>query len=257
MTKSSSFQAVILTSVAFGALCAGAGTAQAQFKQTDLVSDKPGLAMMTDSNLINPWGVSVIAGASPFWISDQGAGGSSLFSVTGSTGVAAANILAGPATNFAAIPPGAGMTVGPTGQVSNPAAATNPAGASFDIGSTGPAFFIFANLNGTISAWNPMNANGPAHNAATVVATAPGAIYTGLAMNSAGNLLYAANGKTGAIDEFNGSFVQQATSGFVDPGLPTGYGPFNVQDIGGKVYVTYALAGGPPAPTARWRARER
>ena len=71
MTGSSSFQAVILTSVAFGALCAGAGTAQAQFKQTDLVSDKSGLAMITDSNLINPWGVSFIPGASPFWISNR------------------------------------------------------------------------------------------------------------------------------------------------------------------------------------------
>ena len=64
MSRSLPLQAVILTSVAYGALCAGAGTAQAQFKQTDLVSDKPGLAMMTDSNLINPWGVSFIAGAS-------------------------------------------------------------------------------------------------------------------------------------------------------------------------------------------------
>ena len=71
MTGSSSFQVVILTSVAFGALCAGAGTAQAQFKQTDLVSDKSGLAMITDSNLINPWGVSFIPGASPFWISNR------------------------------------------------------------------------------------------------------------------------------------------------------------------------------------------
>jgi uncharacterized protein (TIGR03118 family) len=153
--------------------------------------------------------------------------------------------LAPPATNFAAIPPGAGLGVGPTGQVSNPAAAINPAGASFDITPGNPAFFIFTNLNGTISAWNPMNANGPTHNAATVVATAtaPNSVYTGLAMNSAGNLLYAANGTTGAIDEFNGSFKQQTTSGFVDPTLPAGFVPFNVEDMGGTVYVTYAPAG--------------
>ena len=123
MTGSSSFQAVILTSVAFGALCAGAGTAQAQFKQTDLVSDKSGLAMITDSNLINPWGVSFIPGASPFWISNQGTGTSSLFAVTGSTGVAAANgfpaVLPAPNTNFVAIPPGPGLGIGPTGQVAN------------------------------------------------------------------------------------------------------------------------------------------
>ncbi len=59
-------------------------------------------------------------------------------------------------------------------------------------------------------------------------------------------MLYAANGESGKIDVFNGSFTQQTTSGFVDPSLPAGYVPFNVEDIGGKVYVTYALAGGPP-----------
>ena len=58
MTGSSSFQTVILTSVAFGALCAVAGTAQAQFKQTNLVSDISNLATLTDPNLVNPWGVS-------------------------------------------------------------------------------------------------------------------------------------------------------------------------------------------------------
>ena len=243
MTKSSSFQAVILTSVAFGALCASAGTAQAQFKQTDLVSDKSGLAMITDSNLINPWGVSFIPGASPFWISNQGTGTSSLFQVTGSTGVAPANLLAPPATNFAAIlPPVVAGFPGPTGQVANSAMK------SFDIGGAGPAFFIFANLNGSISTWNPSNANGPTHNAATVVVaaptTGPGALYTGLAINSDGNRLYAANGITGKIDVFNGSFGATSVSGgFADSAIPSGFVPFNVEDIGSKVYVTYAPAG--------------
>ena len=71
MSRSSPFQAVIMTSVALGALCAGAGTAQAQFKQTDLVSNMPGLAATTNSNLVDPWGVS-FANGSPIWISDQG-----------------------------------------------------------------------------------------------------------------------------------------------------------------------------------------
>ncbi len=63
MSRSSPFQAVIMTSVALGALCAGAGTAQAQFKQTDLVSNMPGLAATTDPNLVNPWGVSFANGS--------------------------------------------------------------------------------------------------------------------------------------------------------------------------------------------------
>src|ERR1700675_2599058 len=100
MVKSSPFQAVILTSVAFGALCAGAGTAQAQLKQTNLVSDISGLATLTDSNLVHTWGVSDMPGKSPFWISNQRTGTSSLFTVTGSTGVAAPSAFPAPATNF-------------------------------------------------------------------------------------------------------------------------------------------------------------
>ena len=170
----------MLTTVAFGALCAGAGTAQAQFKQTNLASDLPGVATLTNSNLVNTWGVSAIPGGSPFWISNQGTGTSSLFSVTGSTGVAPVNLNAAPGTNFVAVPPGPGL--GPTGQVAN------SVGTSFAIGG-GPAVFIFANLNGSISAWNGSNINPATMNAATVVVPSSSAVFTGLAMNSAGNLL--------------------------------------------------------------------
>jgi uncharacterized protein (TIGR03118 family) len=236
MIKSSSLQAVMLTTVAFGALFVGAGVAQAQFKQTNLASDLPGIATLTDPNLVNTWGVSAIPGASPFWISNQGTGTSSLFSVTGSTGVAAANFFPPPATNFVAVPPGAGL--GPTGQVAN------SVGTSFGIAG-GPAVFIFANLNGSISAWNGSNVNPATMNAATVVAPGSSAVYTGLAINSAGNLLYAANGAgAGSIDVFNGAFAPTTvTGGFVDSSLPPGFVPFNVEDIGGKVYVAYAPAG--------------
>jgi uncharacterized protein (TIGR03118 family) len=238
MTRSSPFYIVIWTSVSFGALGAGGGIAQAQFKQTNLVSDVPGLAAITDPNLVNTWGVSNLPG-SPFWISNQGTSTTSLYTVTGATGVAPANLFPSPATNFAAIPTvGGGPAQGPTGQVANAAMS------SFDIGTTGPAAFIFANLNGTISAWNGSNVNPSTKNAATVVATTPGALYTGLAINSAGDRLYAANGATGAIDVFNGAFSPTTVpGGFVDPTLPPGFVPFNVEDIGSKVYVSYAPAG--------------
>jgi hypothetical protein len=78
-----------------------------------------------------------------------------------------------PATNFAAIP-GGGVPSGPTGIVGN-------SGTSFGIAG-GPAAFIFANLNGSISAWNTSNINSATKNAATVVASTPGASYTGLAI---------------------------------------------------------------------------
>jgi uncharacterized protein (TIGR03118 family) len=245
MIRSSPIQAVLLTTVAFGALCASGGIAHAQFKQTNLASDISGLATSTDPNLVNTWGVSAMPGASPFWISNQGTGTSSLFTVTGSTGVAAANgfpaLPPAPDTNFVAIPPGPGLGVGPTGQVANIPKT------SFDIGATGPALFIFANLNGSISAWNGSNKNPATQNAATVVAPPSSDVYTGLTMNTAGNLLYAANGAgTGSIDVYNGSFAETTVpGGFVDPTLSAGFVPFNVEDIGGKVYVAYAPAGRP------------
>ena len=230
---------MMLTTATLAALCATGGTAQAQFKQTDLVSDIPGLATLTDSNLVNTWGMSAISGGSPFWISNQGTGTASLFSVTGSTGVAPANFFPAPATNFVAVPPPVtGGFPGPTGQVAN------SVGTSFNIAG-GPAVFIFANLDGSISAWNASNVNSGTMNAATIVGGTQDALYTGLAMNSAGNLLYAANGAgTGSIDVFNGSFAPTTVSGgFADPGLPSGLVPFNVEDIGGKVYVAYAPEG--------------
>jgi uncharacterized protein (TIGR03118 family) len=242
MTRS--FQAAVLTTVAVGALCAGGGTAQAQFKQTDLASDIPGLATLTDPNLVNTWGLTAIPGHSPFWVNNMGTGTSSLYSVTGRTGVAPENLNGVAGTNFAAIP-GGGAVSGPTGIVANGTS-------SFLIGPMGsqkPAFFIFSNLNGSISAFNLSNVNAPTHNAATVEVPASSASYTGLAITSASNptpMLYAANGTTGAIDVFNGSFGHTTVpGGFVDTSLPSGLVPFNVEDIGGTVYVAYAPAGHP------------
>jgi uncharacterized protein (TIGR03118 family) len=234
VTISLRFRSAITGGVAVAALCAGGGIAEAQFKQTDLVSNVPGLATITDPNLKNTWGLTAIPGASPFWIDNQGTNTSSLYSVTGSTGVAAVNLNGAPGTNFAAIP-----GVGPTGIVAN-------SGTSFGIAG-GPALFIFANLNGTISAWNGSNINRATHDASTLVATTAGASFTGLAVNSAGTMLYAANDAgTGSIDVFSSTFAPVTTlppGAFVDPTLPTGFVPFNVEDIGGTVYVTYAPAG--------------
>ncbi len=126
---------------------------------------------------------------------------------------------------------------GPTGQVSN----TNTS--SFPVGSGGDglfAHFIFANLNGTISAWD-------VGQTAFVQATTTGAVYTGLAINTAQTLLYAANGAQSRIDVFNSSFTPTilGPSAFATPAAIAALGlvPFNVQNIGGNIYVTYALPG--------------
>jgi uncharacterized protein (TIGR03118 family) len=210
------------TAVACGALCAGTGIAYAQFKQTDLVSDIAP-ALVTDSNLKNPWGVSFLPG-SPIWVSNQGTGTATLYPVTGSTGVSPT-----PFTVTAGVP-------APTGQVANALMS------GFDVGMGGngkPADFIFANLNGSISAWNAS----PSLSQAITQVTVAGASYTGLAINQADTMLYAANDKAGTIDVFNSSFTQVMGAGFATPtGLPAGLVPFDVKVIGTNVFVTYAPA---------------
>jgi uncharacterized protein (TIGR03118 family) len=147
-----------------------------------------------------------------------------------------------PPTGNITIPPGQAVGVGPTGQVAN----TNPSPASFPVGNGGnggSAHFIFANLNGTISAWDTGST-------AFTQVTTSGANYSGLAINQAQTQLYAANqAGAGSINVFNSAFapVSLGAGAFATPAaisaLNLNLVPFNVQDIGGKVYVTYAPSG--------------
>ena len=198
------------------------------YLQTNLVSDVAGLAANTDPNLKNPWGVS-FSGTSPFWTSDQVTGLATLY-------------------NAAGVPQGLVVTVpgsttgptGPTGQV------FSGLPGSFLVNGN-PAAFIFDNLNGTIAGWN-------AGTTAVQMASTPGAIYTGLAeaSNGTSTFLYAANSAPGGkINVFNSAWQPTTLTGnFVDPNLPTGLVPFNVQNIGGNLFVTYASLGpgGTPMP---------
>jgi uncharacterized protein (TIGR03118 family) len=204
--------------------------------QTNLVSNVAGLATITDADLVNPWGFSH-SGTSPFWISNQGTSTSTLYNVTGPTGTTVTKNNINPPSNHVAIATTATGPQGPTGQVFN----SNAAGFQVNNGGNGAkANFIFASLNGTISAWN-------AGTTSFIQATVPGAVYTGLTINGAATQLYAANGASGAIDVFNSSFgqVSVGAGAFATPPAIAALGlvPFNVQDIGGKVYVTYALPG--------------
>ena len=203
----------------------------AQYAQKNLVSSVPGLATITDPRLVNPWGISRSA-TSPFWASDQGTNSSTLYAITGSTNVS--QVLTINANGFVGIPTTAAGPQGPTGQVNNPNTASfqlTPGNASTS------ARFLFANLNGTISGW----AGGLT---STIEATTPGAVYTGLAINTAATRLYAADNAGGRINVFDSSFAPVSLPGaFTDPALPAGFVPFNVQDIGSKVFVTYAPAG--------------
>lgn len=209
----------------------GNGASFADYIQTNLVSSVDDLATITDPLLVNPWGMSRSPTTSPFWTSNQGTNTTTLYAVTGGTNVSKTVI--NPPAGFVAIPTTAGGPQGPTGQVNN----TNIASFQLTPGTSSTSSrFIFADLNGTISAW----AGGAA---STIVATTPNAVYTGLAINAAQTQLYAVDTAGGKIDVFDSSFAPVSLPGaFANP-FP-GLVPFNVQDIGGSIYVTYA----PPGP---------
>ena len=223
-----------VASLAIGALTLSALQTQgADFTQTNLVSDIQGLATITDPQLVNPWGVSHSL-TSPFWTSNQGTNTATLYNVTQGTAVTKVDINS--PTGFVAIPTTASGPQGPTGQVNN----TNTSSFPVAHADGKSARFIFANLNGTISAWD----GGPT--AFVQNSGAAGTVYTGLAINRAQTLLYAAN-SLGRIDVFDSNFaaLDLGPDAFFDPSLPAGLVPFNVRDIDGFVYVVYAPAGRP------------
>ncbi len=235
---------LMTTTIIVGTLCAETWRACADtFVQSDLVSDIAGEAAITDQSLVNPWGISNTA-TSPFWVSDQGTNTATLYAVTGNLDVSKVTAVNPPTGNIS-IPTTASGPQGPTGQVAN-------TGTSFVVNGAA-AHFIFANLNGTISAWNGTGTAAVVQSTATSPGNVP---YTGLAINQSapgGPLLYAAS--AAGINVFNGSF-QPATNlpagAFATPSAiaQEGLVPFNVQNNNGNVYVTYAPAGRPAQQNA-------
>lgn len=218
--------AAVVTSAAMLA-AAMAGTASAsphttRFQEIIQVSDQPGVAPLTDPDLVNAWGLAASA-TSPLWVADNGSDKSTLYS--GATSLTKAALVVG--------------TTGgaPTGAVFNGSGGFIVSGN----GTSGSSLFLFDSENGTIEGWNPAVGN------STVVAkdNAANAVYKGLAMATAsdGNTyLYAANFRSGRVEVYNSDFTPVQLPGglFVDRRLPTGYAPFDIAEIGGLLYVTYA-----------------
>ncbi len=197
------------------------------YQQTDLVSNVPGLANFTDPNLVNPWGISSEPGG-PFWVSDNGSGKSTLYDNKGN-----------PQSLVVTIPsPKHGMMGSPTGTVFN--GNTNDFMVS-ENGVSGASIFLFDSEDGTISGWN--GGVDETHAVIAVDNSKSGAVYKGLAIrvNQYDGFLYATNFHAGTIDVYNQKFAPVKPSGsFTDPHLPKGYAPFNIQNINGRFYVTYA-----------------
>jgi uncharacterized protein (TIGR03118 family) len=209
----------------------GPALSQAQYHLTNLVSNQvDSHATSIDPLLANPWGLARSAG-SPWWVANNDTGWSTIYNAAGT--IEALKVLIPTAGNGPVEATGLSGPGTPTGIVFN--------GSKTDFQVSGVASsFIFAALDGTISAWPGMN-----RNLATLKVdnSASKASYTGLAITShvSGNFLYAADAANNKIDIFDGDF--NFVRSFGDPSVPSTYSVFGVQDINGLVYVTYAVPG--------------
>jgi len=196
----------------------------ATYNQVNLVANNSSYSPAhIDPTLMNAWGLAFSSGGTP-WVNSTDGHVSEVYDKDG------APIAARPAV---AIPSPSGPNGGgPTGIVFSSSAT------DFKLANGNPARFIFVGEDGVLSAWNGGN------NAQLVKNNAATSAYTGLALASKGgsNFLYAANFRAGRIDVWDNSFMPVSMS-FKDEHIPAGYAPFNIQAIGGWLYVTYAKVG--------------
>ncbi len=206
-------------------------TPSQHYKQTNLVADMSGIASVTDPNLVNAWGISRGSGT-PWWVSDNGTGVATLYNGSGTPFP--------PGTPLVVTIPPADSDHGPTG---------TPTGQIFN-GTSGfqlngkPATFLFVTEDGTLQGWN-----GGA--AATIIKNTHGAsVFKGMAIaainepdQSPSYNLYLADFRNDQVLVFDSNFnpVQLGHFAFRDPLVPHNFAPFNIQNIGGNLYVAFAL----------------
>jgi len=197
------------------------GDKPASYSQVNLVSDKTGYgAAKVDTNFTNSWGISYGATGN-FWIASAEKSVVNVYDRDGNLKLAAVAV------------PAHGEHFGgsPTGGVTNSTT-------DFVIAANGqPAKFIYAGEDGTIHAWNTGDSTRTVADRSST-----GAVYKGLAIASDGgsNFLYVTNFKGQKIDVYDRNFSYVSSKPFSDPNIPAGYGPFNIQNINGNLYVTYA-----------------
>ena len=222
------------------------GAAQ-QYQQTNLVSDIPGLAPTPDGHLLNPWGL-ISGPMTPWWVSDNNGGVSTLYN--GNTGAIVPLVV-----NIPPLDANGKGTGTPTGIVFS-------GGSGFTFQANGKkaiSVFTFVTEDGTIVAWGPaINSNDLSHDAFVVVdnstnpTAATGAVYKGatIAQMTTGGpfFLYVANIRAGRIEVYDTNFNPVNLGGgdddsgpaFLDREIPESFAPFNVQEVNGNLYVTYA-----------------
>lgn len=242
-----------LAAAALLTLSAGSFADAQNYTQVNLVANTSGVAPVTDPHLVNPWGMSRSSG-SPWWISDNGTGLSTLYN---GAGVINSLVVTIPKANPASktFPTGT-----PTGTIAN----GSPT--DFVLAPGAAADFLFSTIDGTISGWNPTvgvasGSTPPSTSAVVVVKTTDGSSYTGLtsATINGNRYLYAANFNKGTVDIYDNAFHkvnlrannedgnqdwdpdQGNNRPFIDERLPRDFVPFNVQAIGNDIVVTFVL----------------
>ena len=232
---------MLLLTVLLAVLLAVPGLASAgghsEYQAINLVSDLPNVAQFQDAHLVNAWGLTR-SPTSPWWVSDNGTGLSTLYQGDGT-----------PRSLVVTIPPAAGGTPpsAPTGTVFNTFNSTMPTAFVVSAnGKSGPSLFLFATEDGTISGWTPA-----VDGTNAIVGrdrSGAEAIYKGLALAQVGDqpFLYATNFHAGTVEMFDANF--NLAGSFTDASLAATcpfpgqcYAPFGIQNLDNKLYVTFAL----------------
>ena len=220
---------LVIFALAFETVAMPAATDAAPvYTRVNLVSDIAGVARFTDSNLVNPWGLA-FGPTSPFWVADNNGNVSTLYNGRGQAFPVGSPLVV-------TIPSPTGPTGGaPTGLVFN---GTGQFAVSAHSKSGSP-LFLFSTEDGTILGWSQAV---DVHNA--IIAkdnSGSGAVYKGLAIASTpkGNFIYATNFRAGVVEMYDQNFTLKGTC--TDPNVDPGFAPFGIQNIGGKLFVTFAL----------------
>jgi uncharacterized protein (TIGR03118 family) len=227
----------------------------AQYTRTDLVTNSGAGGTVPDAHLVNAWGL-VSTGTSPFWVSDNATGLSTLYSISNTSGVVATPL--GLVVSIPSVTGGQGTPTGivapetPKGVTAFVISGINPVTGK---PASGNSLFIFATLDGTIWGWNPavggITATGASVANIAADRSSVGATYTGLAIANNGGqpLLYAADdGPNRRIDVFDSTFTlsndKLAPNAFVDSKIPQKFAPYGIQTITAAdgtqtIWVTY------------------
>ncbi len=216
----------VVRSCALFASLTGCLSAANNYLVHNLVADQAGVADHVDPNLVNPWG-NAFSATSPFWIGDNGTGLSTLYDGTGTPNAIVVQIPAA----------GGKTTPGPvTGVIQNSVTT------AFLVAPGKQSQFAFCSADGAITGWNSsVNAT---HAQIVLDNSKNGAVYYGCAaaIPTGGTpQMYVANFNSGKVEVYDQTMTPITTALFANPAIPAGYAPFNVQILGGQVWVAYAL----------------